>query len=145
MARRRPIRALSAAGLAVLCVTLGAAAAAATPRDSLKLVLPKHLHTGMNATLVLAGYASGTKPEVSLFSQPQPCASTFTAEVKFHNLTIWVEGGHVKDHQYRYKDPVGFSKSTRGSQNFCAYLTSFSSTFSYITEAHETVRFNVSG
>jgi hypothetical protein len=143
MGLRHPTRALSAVALAPLCVALAASAAAATPGDSIKLVLPKQLHKGMTVTLVLKGYASGTKPEVSLYSQPQPCAKSFTNEIKFHNLTIWIDGGHVRGN-YRYTDRVGFATPTHGTQNFCAYLTSFTPTFSYITKAHESVRFSVS-
>jgi hypothetical protein len=72
------------------------------------------------------------------------CRSSFTAEVKFHNPTIWIDGGHVHGN-YRYTDKVaGFSKPTHSPQHFCAYLTSFSATFTYITEAHQSVRFSVS-
>ncbi len=143
MALRGPIRALSAAALALLCVLMSGAAAAATPRDSIKLlVLPKPFHVG-RVTIVLSGYASGTKPEVTLYSSPQPCRSSFTNEAKFHDLTIWIDGGHVHGN-YRYTDKVaGFSKPTHGTNYFCAYLTSFTPAFSYITQAHESVRFSV--
>jgi hypothetical protein len=145
MVSRRPIKALSAAVLALLCVGLSAAATAAAPRDSIKLlVTPKPFHVG-GVTIVLTGYASGKKPEVTLYSSPQPCRSSFTNEAKFHDLTIWIDGGHVHGN-YRYTDKVaGFSKPTHGTQHFCAYLTSFSPKFSYITQAHESVPFSVSG
>src|SRR5580704_7957527 len=95
MALRRPIKLLSAVVLALLCVGLFAAATAAAPRDSIKLlVTPKPLHVG-RVTILLTGYASGKKPEVSLYSSPQPCRSSFTNEAKFHDLTIWIDGGHV--------------------------------------------------
>jgi hypothetical protein len=144
MALRRPTRALCAVALASFCVVLFAAVSAAAPRDSIKLLaLPKPLHVG-RVTIILTGYASGTKPEVSLYSSPQPCRSSFTNEAKFHDLTIWIDGGHVNGN-YRYTDKVGgFSKPTHGSQHFCAYLTSFTPKFSYITQAHESVRFSVS-
>lgn len=142
MPLRPPIRALSAVALGSLCVALFAATAAAAPRDSIKLVLPKHLHPGVRVALVLTGYASGKRPEVSLYSQPQPCRSSFTSENKFHNPTIWIDGGHVNGH-YRYTDRVGFSESTTSKRHFCAYLTSFTPTFSYITEAHEALHFDV--
>ena len=144
MALRRPTKVLSAAALALLCAGLFAATTAAAPRDSIKLaVTPKPFHVG-GVTILLTGYASGKKPEVSLYSSPQPCRSSFTNEAKFHDLTIWIDGGHVHGN-YRYTDKVaGFSKPTHGPQYFCAYLTSFSPTFTYITEAHESMRFSVS-
>jgi hypothetical protein len=92
-------------------------------------VTPKPFHVG-GVTIVLTGYASGKKPEVSLYSSP--------------HLTIWIDGGHVHGN-YRYTDKVaGFSKPTHGTQHFCAYLTSFTAKFSYITQAHESVPFSVS-
>jgi hypothetical protein len=139
MAVRRTIGMLAALTGASLMLTLGADAA---PHNSIHLVLPEHIPTTKRLTIVLTGYASGTKPEVWLYSQPQRCPSTLTAEVKFNNQTIWISGGPVHGH-YRYKDPVGFPSPTHGSQNFCAYLTSFSPTYSFITEAHHTVRFKI--
>jgi hypothetical protein len=143
MALRGPIRALNAAALAMLCVLLSGAAATATPRDSINLqVLPKPFHVG-RVTITLTGYASGKKPEVTLYSSPQACRSSFTNEDKFRDLTIWIDGGHVHGN-YRYTDKVaGFSKPTHGAQHFCAYLTSFTPAFSYITEAHQSVSFSV--
>src|ERR1700752_1512959 len=108
MTLRRTIALLGSVSLAALAPALAATAAAA-PRDSIKLVLPRQIHTGTRLTLVLTGQASGKKPEVWLYAQPQKCATTLTAEVKFRNLTIWISGGHVHGH-YRYTDPVGFSQ-----------------------------------
>jgi hypothetical protein len=143
MALRRPIKVLASMALVSLCAGLFAATTAAAPRDSIKLlVLPKPLHVG-RVTILLTGYASGTKPEVSLYSSPQACRSSFTNETKFHDLTIWIDGGHVHGN-YRYTDKVaGFSEPTHGAQHFCAYLTSFTPKFSYITQAHESMRFSV--
>jgi hypothetical protein len=140
MRARRAIGVLGAVLLAALALALAATAA---PRDSIRLVLPKKLVSTRRETIVLTGYASGKTPLVWLYSQPQKCGSTLAAEDKFNNQTIWITGGHVNGH-YRYKDPVGFLTPTKGRQNFCAYLTSFTPTFSYITEAHESVRFKIS-
>jgi hypothetical protein len=93
-------------------------------------------------TIVLTGYASGKRPLVWLYSQPQKCPSTLTAEVKFKNPTIWITGGKVHGN-YRYRDPIGLPSPTKGRQSFCAYLTSFAPAFSYITEAHESLRFKI--
>jgi hypothetical protein len=128
-------------GVAVLAGLVLALSAAAAPRDSIRVVLAQHILVGQKTVIKLTGHASGTKPEVWLYAQPQKCPSTFAAELKFNNETIFIDGGHVKGH-YTYKDPIAFS-NTHGPLNFCAYLTSFSPDFSYINEAHDSLRFRI--
>lgn len=130
---------IALAGVASLMLALSATAA---PHASIKIVLPKHILVGKRIVIELTGDAAGFKPEVSLYSQPQKCRSSFTAENKFRNPTIFVDGGHVKGH-YVYKDPADFAQGTHKSLYFCAYLTSFTPSFSYITQAHASVRFHV--
>jgi hypothetical protein len=119
-----------------------ALAAVAAPRDSIKVVLAKHIPVGKPTVIELTGYASGKKPTVWLYSQPQKCPKTFAAETKFSNQTIWIDGGRVNGH-YKYKDPIGFPESTKGAMNFCAYLVSFGPAFNYIDEAHDSLRFRI--
>jgi hypothetical protein len=70
-------------GMAGLASLLLAVSGVAAPRDSIKVVLAKHILVGRPMVIKLAGYASGKKPEVWLYSQPQKCPSTLTAELKF--------------------------------------------------------------
>jgi hypothetical protein len=130
---------LGMAGLGSLVLAVSVVAA---PRDSIKVVLAKHILVGRPMVIKLAGYASGKKPEVWLYSQPQKCPSTLTAELKFGNQTIWIDGGRVNGH-YEYKDPIKYPESTHGALNFCAYLTYFGPSFSFVTSAHDSRRFRI--
>jgi hypothetical protein len=138
---RTGLRGLIAVGAAALASLILVLSAMAVPRDSIRVVLAKHIVLGQKTVIELAGYASGKKPEVWLYSQPQKCPSTLTAEVKFSNETIWIDGGRVNGN-YKYKDRL-FPSSTHGALNFCAYLTSFGPTFNFITLAHESLRFRI--
>jgi hypothetical protein len=140
--RRTLLRGLIVLGLAGLASLVLSFSAAAARSDSIKVVLAKHIRVGQPTVIELAGYASGKKPEVWLYSQPQKCPSTLNAEIKFSNETIWIDGGRVNGH-YKYKDPIKYPESTHGRLNFCAYLTYFGPDFSFITSAHESRQFRV--
>jgi len=137
--RLRGLVVLGVCGVASLVLVLSANAA---PHYSIRVVLAKHILVGQRTVIELAGYASGKKPEVWLYSQPQKCGKTLTAEDKFNNQTIWIDGGRVNGN-YKYKDKIAFPESTHGALNFCAYVTSFGPSFNYITLAHESRRFRI--
>ncbi len=131
-------------GLAAFACLMSALPSIAAPRNSIKVVLPKQFLLGHGGVIELTGYASGTTPTLWLYSQPQRCPSTLTAETNISDVTIWIGLGHrVKDGRYKYRYPVDAQGSTHGAMNFCAYLTNPGPNFSYITSAHASLRFRI--
>jgi hypothetical protein len=130
--------------VAILASTgaLAPGVAAATHRDSVRIVLAAHIRVGEPTTIQLVGFAA-QRASVELYSQPRRCPRTLTAEFKVSDVKIWV-GGRTVDGHYSYRDPVSQPASTRGPQWFCAYLSySDSGATTTVTAARESLRFRI--
>ncbi len=132
MLMRCALRTLVALVLASLA-TAGIAAAAA--HDSIRIVLPKKIGKG-TVKMSLAGFASGSHPAVWLVSQRGNCSSNYNVE-SHRNVTIWISGQSVHDGNFRVKYLPHLTGAGVKGVHFCAYLTLFTTSDTFVTEAYE--------
>jgi hypothetical protein len=139
--RRRVVMA-AAVGATVALGSLGAAGlSAAAPRNSIKIVLPRHIKVGKPATIRLTGYASG-KYQINLLSDPRRCRRSVTAEGDLGDVGIWVDGNFVHGH-YKFAKFVPYPSSTHGRTYFCAYLIRTNLNGTSTTVARSSLRFRI--
>jgi hypothetical protein len=139
--RRRGVMA-AAVGVTVALGGLGAAGqSAAAPRNSIKIVLPRHIKVGKPATIRLTGFAS-RKYQIALLSDRGRCRRSFTAEGNLGNVGIWVDGNFVHGH-YRFAKFVAYPESTHGRTYFCAYLIQNNLNGTSRTIARGSLRFRI--
>jgi hypothetical protein len=139
--RRRVVMA-AAVGATVTLGGLGAAGqSAAAPRNSIKIVLPRHIKVGKPATIRLTGFAS-THYQVDLMSDRGRCKRSFTAEANLGNVGLWVDGNFVHGH-YKFAKFVAYPTSTHGRMYFCAYLIQSNLNGTTTTIARSSLRFRI--
>lgn len=116
---------------------VAAVAAAAASPDGVKILLPKTIGTGA-VKMSVTGYASGTHPAVWLVSQRGTCSSDFNVE-SHRNTTVWISGQTVHDGSFRVKYLPHLVGADVKGVHFCAYLTLFTTSDTFVTEAHESL------
>jgi hypothetical protein len=132
----------AAVGATVALGGLGAAGqSAAAPRNSIKIVLPRHIKVGKPATIRLTGFASAHY-QVALLSDRGRCRRTFTAEGNLGNVGIWIDGNFVHGH-YTLGKFVPYPSSTHGRTYFCAYLIKNNLNGTSTTIARSSLRFRI--
>ncbi len=139
---RRRVLMAAAIGTTAALGGLGAAGpSAAAPRNSIKIVLPRHIKVGKPATIRLTGFAS-SHYQVALLSDRGRCRRSFTAEGNLGNVSIWVDGNFVHGH-YKFAKFVPYPSSTHGRMYFCAYLTQGKLNGTITTIARTSLRFRI--
>jgi hypothetical protein len=123
---------------ALALVSLATAAVAeAAPHDSIKIVLPNRIGSG-TVKMSLTGRSSGSHPAVWLVSQNGNCSSNYNVE-SHRNVTIWISGQSVHDGTFRVKYLPHLTGASVKGVHFCAYLTLFTTSDTFVTEAYESL------
>ncbi len=133
--KHRVRRTLIAAFFATL---LTASVAAAAAGNSIRIVLPKHIGSGA-VKMSVDGHASAAGRAVWLESQPGSCSPNYNVESHHKNLTIWIsdEAVHTVNFQVKYLPHIT-GASVEGV-HFCAYLTTFTTSDTFVTKAYESL------
>jgi hypothetical protein len=135
VSRHRVRRTLAGAFFASL---LTASVAAATAGNSIRIVLPNHIGAGA-VKMSVDGHASAAGRAVWLESQPGSCSANYNVESHHKNLTTWISGQavHAGNFQVKYLPHI-VGASVKGV-HFCAYLTTFTSSDKFVTQAYESL------
>jgi hypothetical protein len=115
--------------------------AGATPSDSLRIVLPRHIRIGVPYTIKLTGYTSTPKSGLQMVAQHAKCAATVTKVPG--NAGIVIPGDIVTGH-FEVKDRISFPTASHGSVRYCAYMFHASPpSFTNVTLARATARYRI--
>lgn len=130
----RGLRTLIALFLASLA---SAVVAAAATRDSIKIVLPTTIPSG-TVKMSITGDASGSGRSVWLVSTRSSCVTNFNVE-SHRNVTVWISGQAVHAGTYRVKYLPHITGVSVKGVHFCAYLTLFTTSDTFVTKAFESL------
>lgn len=126
-------------GLVVLLVSLATAAVAvAAAGNSIRVVLPKQIGAGA-VKMSINGHSSAAGHAVWLVSQGGSCSPNYNVESHHKSVTIWVsdQAVHAGDFSVKYLPHIT-GASVKGL-HFCAYLTKFTTSDKFVTEAYESL------
>jgi hypothetical protein len=132
------LRGLKTVIVALFALLATAAVALAVAGYSIRIVLPTQIGTGA-VKMSINGHASASGRAVWLVSQAGSCSSNYNVESHHKNVTIWISDEAVHAGNFRVKYLPHITGASVKGVHFCAYLTKFTASDTFATEAYESL------